>query len=225
MYKMGGVRRRGREPEAAGNGLAAGGVTEEGWTVIELVTVVLISGMIWSVARGRNATRDPRVSRGPGVARDRGAVGDRGGPGPRGGGTPAAAPRSHAGTWTAAGGLAAAFPAERTAHERHVGDAAFVDGLIVGRAYLAADVRSGVEAGVSSDVRPVPSDDVDLADFVDARDDLEMDVPDLPVGDAEEAGSVLALDAFTDDALVDPSEDATDDPIGDPFGDPFDDEW
>jgi hypothetical protein len=44
------------------------------------------------------------------------------------------------GRWTAAGPVAGAFPVERTPHERDVGDAAFVDGFIVGR-YLTPGER------------------------------------------------------------------------------------
>jgi hypothetical protein len=50
--------------------------------------------------------------------------------------TPPRPPAATGATWTAAGGMAAAFPLERTDHERNLGDAAFVDGLIVGRYYL-----------------------------------------------------------------------------------------
>jgi hypothetical protein len=106
--------------------------------------------------------------------------------------------------WIAAGPLEGTFPVERTPHERDVGDAAFVDGFIVGR-YVAAGERAD-EVPVRNGA-PVP------ADLTGGGDD--------PSGLDGDAGHGFGTaDGFGVD-------DGVDDGFGDEFGfdDGFEDDW
>ncbi|WP_157042106.1 hypothetical protein [Nitriliruptor alkaliphilus] len=97
--------------------------------------------------------------------------------------------------WTAAGPLDAAFPVERTPRERHIGDAAFVDGLVIGH-YLApfrpAESRVPVQPGPSDRVL----DDDDSSPWDGPQDDPHDDTDDTEDGFDEGFG---IEDGFDDD--------------------------
>jgi hypothetical protein len=128
------------------------------------------------------------------------------------------------GSWTA-GAVGAAFPLERTPHERDIGDAAFVDGLVVGR-YVFPDERALEQR------QEVPPPDAGG----DADDDTEFGAVD-PVrsGVDEDAEEDLFEDPFapvlhdgSHDDLDDDLDDHLDEGFGDGFDgfdDGFDDEW
>jgi hypothetical protein len=97
-------------------------------------------------------------------------------------------PVASEGTWTAAGGLARAFPLERTQHEHDVGDAAFVDGLIVGHYYLGDGRREGTAEA------PSPGDDAELFDGSDSTEVLAVTAdPSLDEEDGTAADTEVAL--------------------------------
>jgi hypothetical protein len=139
-------------------------------------------------------------------------------------------PAASGGAWTAAGGLAAAFPIERTRHERNIGDAAFVDGLIVARYYLGDDRRE--DSSLVRDERELldgsesPEVLADPGPAAASANDVVADGPPGYAHDVPPDGSEDDLgDGFEDDdSFGGTLSDDLDDVLGD-VGDGFDDDW
>lgn len=102
-------------------------------------------------------------------------------------------------TWTAARPLDRAFPVERTAHEWRVGDAAFVDGFVLGHHLLPP---RPARDGVHTDAEDGALADTDAGPVID---DLEVDERASP---SDHAGP-SAMDEDADDASFDAFVDAS----------------
>jgi hypothetical protein len=135
------------------------------------------------------------------------------------------------GTWTAAGGpLEAAFPLERTPRERDIGDAAFVDGFVIGRYYApepGSPVDGGrrtdeVASGLAGDDEPAWVDDGSDAATAPSAADLEVDDLDVGTDDLAPGAGARTID-HDDEVDGGPAEDTFDDAFG--FDDGFDDDW
>lgn len=105
------------------------------------------------------------------------------------------------GPWIAADPLESAFPVERTPRERDVGDAAFVDGFVVGRYIAPADRATTWRAGGDRTVEGPGGDE------------------------GPEDDSVVWCDDWPDDGSVEADDDASSGAVGDPVDDPLNDVW
>lgn len=149
------------------------------------------------------------------------------------------------GAWSAAGPIETAFPAERTPRERDIGDAAFVDGLVIGHylapfrpaedrdsvqpepADLVLDGDDGSETASSVTVDEPPASSVAggvgpalLEDPADQDLDLDLDLDVDAVYGGGEMPAWGGSEAETDEGA---SEDAFDDGFG--FEDGLEGDW
>jgi hypothetical protein len=99
------------------------------------------------------------------------------------------------GRWTAAGPVEGAFPVERTPHERDVGDAAFVDGFIIGRYFAPGDRADAGDARAGGSAQIAATGGGDEA----SDDDLDLDLAEAGFGAEVDFDAEVGFDGGFDD--------------------------